>query len=182
SYVRTNGGRLNNAHAGVGSVSYTACVLLNSIIGAAPTYVPYTGGGPTLNALVGGQVDYMCDQAVSSIPQIRSGNVKAYAVASLQRIPALPDVPVTAEAGLPAYQVSAWNAFFAPKDTPQPIIAKLNAALSEALDDPSIQKRLADLGGEIPSRPQRSPEALGKLVHAEVVRWTPVLKALASAN
>jgi tripartite-type tricarboxylate transporter receptor subunit TctC len=118
----------------------------------------------------------MCDQIVNLVPQIQAGTIKAYAVATPERSPSLPNVPTTKEAGLPDYQVSAWNAIFAPKGTPQDIIAKLNNALVVALDDESTRKRLLDLGGVIADKPGRSPQALNDLVVSEVARWTPVLK------
>ena len=116
------------------------------MLGIKPTGVPFNGTGPAMNALVGGQVDYMCDQIVNAVPQIKGGTIKAYAIATPERNPSLPDVPTTAEAGLPSYQASAWNAIFAPKGTPAAIVAKLNAAVAKALDDENVRKRLLDLG------------------------------------
>jgi tripartite-type tricarboxylate transporter receptor subunit TctC len=165
------------AHAGVGSVSFTTCLLLNSILDVRPTAVPFNGTGPAMNALVGGQVDYMCDQIVNAVPQIKGGTIKAYAIATPKRNPALPDVPTTREAGLPEFQVSAWNALFAPKGTPKPIIDKLNAALGKALDDPKTRSRLLELGSDIPEGEGRTPQALAELVKNEVARWTPILQA-----
>jgi len=126
TYVKANVDKVNAAHAGVGSVSHVSCQLLNSILDIKPTGVPFNGTGPAMNALVGGQVDYMCDQIVNAVPQINGGTIKAYAVATAERNPSLPDVPTTAEAGLPAFQAQAWNAIFAPKGTPAPVIARLN--------------------------------------------------------
>lgn len=179
AYAKANGSKLNEAHAGVGSVSFTSCTLLNHIIGVKPTRVPFTGTGPSMNALVGGQVDYMCDQIVNAVPQVQAGTIKSYGVATPERNPALPDVPTTKEGGLPEFQTSAWNAMFAPKGTPKPIIDKLNAALVKALDDDTVRKRLLDLGSDIPDREGRTPEALAKLVASEVDRWTPLMKAAA---
>lgn len=177
TYVKANATTVNEAHAGVGSVSYTTCTLLNSQLGIKPTQVAYRGTGPALNDLVGGQVDFMCDQIVNLVEQVKAGAIKAYAIATPARSPALPELPTTAEAGLPDYQVSAWNAVFAPKGTPKPIVTKLNDALSKALSDENARKRLLDLGGVIPEGKERSPEALGEFVKAEVARWTPILKA-----
>jgi len=132
SYAKENSEKLNEAQAGVGSVSFTTCSLLNSILGIKPTRVPYQGTGPALNDLVGGQVDYMCDQIVNLTPQIQAGSIKAYGIATEKRSPALPDVPTTKEGGLPEFQVSAWNALFAPKGTPAEVVAKLNGALGKA--------------------------------------------------
>src|SRR5205085_4452952 len=117
-----------------------------------------------------------CATIVNAVPQINGGTIKAYAIATAERNPSLPDLPTTAEAGLPNYQASAWNAIFAPKGTPAPILAKLNAAAAKALDDENVRKRLLDLGSVIPKLQERSPEALAALVHSEIAKWTPVLK------
>ena len=180
SYAKANSEKLNEAEAGVGSVSFTTCSLLNSILGIKPTRVPYQGTGPALNDLVGGQVDYMCDQIVNLTPQIQAGSIKAYGIATEKRSPALPDVPTTKEGGLPEFQVSAWNALFAPKGTPGEVVTKLNGALGKALDDESTRKRLLDLGADLPDKAGRSPEALQKLVASEIERWGKVLKGQAA--
>lgn len=177
AYVKANTDKLNMAHAGVGSVSHVSCQLLNSVLGIKPTGVPFNGTGPAMNALVAGQVDYMCDQIVNAVPQINAGTIKAYAIATPERNPSLPDVPTTAEAGLPAYQAQAWNALFAPKGTPPEIVAKLNAAAVKALDDEGVRKRLLELGSVIPKPEERTPQALRTLVNSEIAKWTPVLRA-----
>jgi tripartite-type tricarboxylate transporter receptor subunit TctC len=176
TYVKANADKLNMAHAGVGSVSYSACELLSSVLDIRPTGVPFNGTGPAMNALVGGQVDYMCDQIVNAVPQINGGTIKAYAIATPERNPSLPNVPTTAEAGLPKYQASAWNAVFAPKGTPAPIIARLNAAGAKALDDENVRKRLLDLGSDIPKAESRTQGALAALVKSEIEKWSAVLK------
>jgi tripartite-type tricarboxylate transporter receptor subunit TctC len=176
NYLRDNASKLNMAHAGLGSVSFTTCLLLNSIVGIRPTVTPFQGTGPAMNALVAGRVDYMCDQVVSAVPQIQAGTIRAYAVGTAARNPALPNVPTSIEAGLPEFQASAWNALFAPKGTPQAIIAKLNAALGKALDDQDTRKQLLDLGGEILSPERRTPQALADLVKSEIAKWTPIIK------
>jgi tripartite-type tricarboxylate transporter receptor subunit TctC len=176
TYVKANVGKVNAAHAGVGSVSHVSCQLLNSILDIKPTAVPFNGTGPAMNALVGGQVDYMCDQIVNAVPQINGGTIKAYAIATPARNPSLPDVPTTAEAGLPEFQAQAWNAIFAPKETPAPVIAKLNATAAAALDDEGVRMRLLDLGSVVPPPAQRTPETLATLVKGEIAKWTPVLK------
>ena len=176
AYVKANEAKVNAAHAGIGSVSHVSCQLLNSILGVKPTGVPFNGTGPAMNALVGGQVDYMCDQIVNAVPQINGGTIKAYAIATAERNPSLSNVPTTAEAGLPAFQAQAWNAIFAPRGTPAPIIARLNAAAAKALDDENVRKRLLDLGSVIPGTADRTPEALATLVKDEIAKWTPVLK------
>jgi tripartite-type tricarboxylate transporter receptor subunit TctC len=176
SYVKTNVEKVNAAHAGVGSVSHVSCQLLNAILDIEPTGVPFNGTGPAMNALVGGQVDYMCDQIVNAVPQIKGGTIKAYAIATPDRNPSLPDIPTTAEADLPAFQAQAWNAIFAPKGTSPEIIAKLNAAAVKALDDENVRKRLLDLGSVVPPPAERTPAALAALVKSEIAKWTPVLK------
>ena len=169
--------KVNEAHAGVGSVSHTTCTLLQSQTKTKFTRVPYKGTGPALNDLVAGQVDFACDQIVNLVPQIQAGTIRAIAIATPERSAVLPDVPTTKEAGLPEYEVSAWNAVFAPKGTPKEVTAKLVDALDKALSDEATRKRLLDLGGVIPEGNGRGPEALQKLVESEVARWTPVLKA-----
>jgi tripartite-type tricarboxylate transporter receptor subunit TctC len=181
AYLKAHGDKLNEAHAGVGSVSFTTCTFFNSLVGAKPTRVVYRGTGPALNDLVSGQVDYMCDQIVNLVPQIQAGTIRAYAVALPQRSPALPDVPTTKEGGLPEFQVSAWNAIFAPKGTPPEIVAKLSGALQKALDDDGTRKRLLELGAELPDKAARTPEGLRKLVESEVARWNKVLKSAGAA-
>jgi tripartite-type tricarboxylate transporter receptor subunit TctC len=176
SYVKANTDKMNMAHAGVGSVSYSSCELLSSVLDIKPVGVPFNGTGPAMNALVGGQVDYMCDQIVNAVPQINGGTIKAYAIATPERNPSLPDLPTTTEAGLPKYQASAWNAIFAPKGTPAPILAKLNAAVVKALDDENVRKRLLDLGSDIPKTEARTQAALAALVKSEIEKWSAVLK------
>jgi tripartite-type tricarboxylate transporter receptor subunit TctC len=178
TYVKANAEKVNAAHAGVGSVSHVSCELLHSILDIKPVGVPFNGTGPAMNALVGGQVDYICDQIVNAVPQINAGTIKAYAIATAERNPSLPNVPTTAEAGLPAFQAQAqaWNAMFAPKGTSPAIIASLNAAAVKALDDATVRKRLLELGSVIPAPADRTPEALATLVKSEIAKWTPVLK------
>src|SRR5262245_28295044 len=176
AYVKANESKVNAAHAGIGSVSHVSCQLLESVLKIKPVSVPFNGTGPAMNALVAGQVDYMCDQIVNAVPQINAGTIKAYAVATPERNPSLPNVPTTTEAGLPAFQAQAWNAIFAPKGTSPDIIAKLNASAAKALDDETVKKRLLELGSVIPAPADRTPQALGTLVKNEIAKWTPVLK------
>jgi tripartite-type tricarboxylate transporter receptor subunit TctC len=177
THMKNPAAKVKQAHAGVGSVSFTACTLLTSQLAVKNIVVAYRGTGPALNDLVGGQVDYMCDQIVNVVEQVRGGTIRAYAIATPERSPALPEVPTTKEAGLPDYQVSAWNALFAPKDTPKEIMAKLNDTMVKALDDHATRKRLVELGSVLPDGAGRSPAALTGLVKSEVARWTPILKA-----
>ena len=181
AYLKKNSETLNEAHAGVGSVSFTTCAFFNSLVGAKPTRVVYRGTGPALNDLVSGQVDYMCDQIVNLVPQIQAGTIKAYGVALPQRSPALPDVPTTKEGGLPEFQVSAWNAIFAPKGTPPEIVKKLSDALTKALADENTRKRLLDLGADLSDKAAQTPEGLAKLVDSEGARWNKVLKSVGAA-
>jgi tripartite-type tricarboxylate transporter receptor subunit TctC len=175
--------RISQAHAGVGSVSFTTCTLLSSQLGVKHhRVVAYRGTGPALNDLVGGQVDYMCDQIVNLVEQVKGDAIRAYAIAIPARSPALPEVPTSTEAGLPDYQVSAWNALFAPKGTPKEIVAKLNDTMIKALDDDATRKRLLELGSVIPDKAGRSPQALAELVKSEVARWNPILKAPATVG
>jgi tripartite-type tricarboxylate transporter receptor subunit TctC len=177
AWLKANERTANNAHAGIGSVSHTTCLLLHAIIGVKPQSVPYRGTGPAMNDLVGGQVDYLCDQVVNVAPQVRAGTIKAFAVAQQARNSALPDVPTTAEAGLPAYQVVVWNAMLAPKDTPAPIVTKLNEALRAALADASVKARLAELGADLPADNLATPAGLKAFLEAEIAKWTPVIRA-----
>ncbi len=177
SYVKANYGKLNQAHAGVGSIFFTTCLLLNSILEVKPTLVPFNGGAPAMNALVAGQVDYMCADIVTGGPQLEPGKIKVYAIASPERNPVMPNVPTTTEAGLSAFQASAWNGLFAPRGTPKPILDRLVDALDKALDDDATRKRLLVLGSDIPDQPRRGPQALLTLVRSEIARWTPIIQA-----
>ena len=163
-------------------MSFTTCLLLNSILGVKPTSVPFNGTGPALTALIAGQVDYMCDQIVNVVQQINSGQIKAYAIGTPERSPALPNVPTAKEAGLPEFSAQAWNALFAPKATPKPILDKLTDALDKALDDENTRKRLLELGSVLPNKPERGPAPLLALVKSEVARWTPIIQAAGPSN
>ncbi|HEY6259304.1 MAG TPA: tripartite tricarboxylate transporter substrate-binding protein [Xanthobacteraceae bacterium] len=177
SYVKANGERLNVGHAGIGSISHFTCLLLDTMLDVKPAMVPFSGAGPAINALMGSQVDYMCDSISDVVQQIQGGTIKGYAVATPARNPALPNVPTTREAGLPEFQATGWYALFAPKATPKPILDKLTAALDKALDDENVRKRLTDLGCDVPGKERRGQEALAALVKSEIARWTPVIKA-----
>jgi len=176
AYVKKNGASVTQAHGGVGASSHMACLLFTSEAGLKPTLVAYRGTSPAMNDLVGGHVDFLCEQAVSVAQQIGAGTVKAYAVSSNARLAVLPDVPTAKEAGVD-YVMSIWAGIFAPKGTPPDVIAKLAAALDKALDDPAVEKRLADLGGSLPTRDERSPAKFDSFVKAEIARWSPILKA-----
>jgi tripartite-type tricarboxylate transporter receptor subunit TctC len=180
AYAKANESKLNMAHAGVGSVSYTGCLLLNHAIGIKPTLVPFTGTAPVLNAMLGEQVDYVCDPILGPLPHVRAGKMKALAITSIARHPALPDVPTSAEAGLPAFNITIFFGLFAPKGTPKAIVDKLASALDKGLDDAAARKRLTDLGASIPDKSRRGPAPLAALVKTEIERLTPILKAAAA--
>jgi putative tricarboxylic transport membrane protein len=177
SYVKANADKVNLAHAGVGSITHVTCLLLNSLLGVKTTLVPFTGAAPAMNALLGGQVDYMCNAIPDTVQQVQAGTVKAYAIGTAARSPTMPNVPTSKEAGLPEFQASAWNALFAPKGTPKPIVDKLTNALDNALDDQNVRQRLLDLGCDIPDKSKRGQRALAALVKSEIARWTPIIRA-----
>lgn len=177
AYLKANDARINQGHAGVGSIFFTACLLFNSMLGTKPTLVPFAGGAPAMNALVGGQVDFMCADILTGAPHFIDGKVKAYALAAPARNANIPTVPTTAEAGLPDYVVTGWNGLFAPKDTPRGIVDQLAAALDKALDDETTRKRLITLGCDIPEKAARGPAAFLALVKSEIARWSPIIKA-----
>jgi tripartite-type tricarboxylate transporter receptor subunit TctC len=176
-YLKSNAGTVNVAHAGVGSITHVTCLLLHSLIGVQPTFVPFNGAAPAMNALLGGQVDYICNAIPDAVSHIAGGTAKGYAITTAERSPAIPGVPTSKEAGLPAFDASAWNGLFAPKGTPKPVIDRLADALAKALDDENVRNRLVELGCEIPAKSKRGPQALAALVTSEIARWTPIIKA-----
>jgi tripartite-type tricarboxylate transporter receptor subunit TctC len=169
-------GALNYGSAGIGSASHLACLLLDAAMGAKAHHIPYRGVAPAMNDLVAGQIDFMCDQTVTMIPQIKGGTVRPLAVLSPRRIAQLPELPTAAEAGLPQVQIEAWNALFAPKGTPRALTDQVFALTFAALQAPATRARFEELGAIVPSREAASPEALRRLVAAEVARWTRTLK------
>ncbi len=176
--VKTNPDKLNEAHAGVGSVSWTTCTLLKGQLGVPKlNSVAYRGTGPALNDLVSGQVDFMCDQIVSVAEQVKADTIKAYAIASAERSPALPNVPTTKEAGLPEFQIEAWNGLAAPKGTPKEVVDKLVDALDKALNDEGVKKRLLDLGTVIPTAEERTPAGFAAVVKRDAEKLSPTLAA-----
>jgi tripartite-type tricarboxylate transporter receptor subunit TctC len=180
AYAKANESKLNMAHAGVGSVSYIGCLLLNSAIGIKPTLVPFTGTAPAMNAILADQVDYDCDPVLGPLPHVRAGTARALAIAAKKRSPLLPDVPTSAEQGMPQFDMAPFYAVFAPKGTPKAIVDKLAEALDKGLDEPAVRTRLESLGADIADKNRRGPKALGELVHSEIARLTPVLKAAAA--
>jgi tripartite-type tricarboxylate transporter receptor subunit TctC len=178
AHLKANAAKVNEAHAGVGSVSWTTCTLLKTQLGVADiNSIPYRGTGPALNDLVGGQVDFMCDQIPSVIGQVQANTIKAYAIASAQRSPALPNIPTTAEAGLPGYQIEAWNGLVGPAGMPADVVKKIVDALDKALDDPAVKKRLEDLGAVVPSKTDRTPDGFKALVKRDFDKLNPSLVA-----
>jgi tripartite-type tricarboxylate transporter receptor subunit TctC len=174
--VKQNADKVKQAHGGIGASSHMACLLFNQAAGLTPNAVAYRGTGPAMNDLIGGHVDYFCEQAVSVAAQVKGGSIRAYAISETQRLDALPDVPTAKEAGLD-YQMSIWAGIFAPRGTPKEVVNTLAGALGKALDDPDVKKRLADLGGSLPPADMRSPEQFAAFVKAEIARWSPILKA-----
>jgi tripartite-type tricarboxylate transporter receptor subunit TctC len=176
TYAKANAGKLNVGHAGVGSVSYIGCLLLDAAIGIKPTMVPFTGTAPVLNAMLSGDIDYECDPVLGTLAQVRAGGVKALAIAAKKRSPMLPDVPTSHEQGLGEFDCAPFYAVFVPKGTPKPIIDKLADALNKGLGEAAVQRRLADLGAELVEPDRRGPKALADLVRSESARLMPILK------
>jgi tripartite-type tricarboxylate transporter receptor subunit TctC len=175
--LKANAGQVPTGTAGVGSATHLAGIYFQAVTGTRLNFVPYRGTGPAMQDLVAGQIDMIIDQASNSMNQIKAGSIKALAVSGEKRLAGLPDVPTADEAGLPGFQVAVWNAFWLPKATPKEVSSKLNAAVMEALADPTVRQRLADLGLEIPPPAQQTPEALGKYHKAEADKWWPIIKA-----
>src|SRR5438132_4031135 len=175
--LRQQGSALKQGHGGVGASSHMACLLFTAEISVKPTLIAYRGSAPALNDLVGGFVDFMCEQSVSVTETVSSGSVKAYAVSAGERLANLPDVPTAKEAGI-NYEMSVWAGLFAPKGTPPAVIAKLAEALDKALDEASVRQTLTQLGGSIPAKAERNPAAFDRFVRAEVARWAPILATM----
>ena len=177
AYVKANQSKINLANAGLGAVSQLCGMMLERAMGVKLTAVPFQGTAPAMNALLGGQVDILCDQTTQTIPQIKAGSVKFYGVTTMNRIKALPDAPTLAEQGLKDFEVIVWHGIYAPKGTPKPILDKMNAAVRAALKDPEVAKRMADLGAEIVPDSKLSSEGLQSWLKSEIDKWGPVIKA-----
>ena len=177
AYAKANEKKLNAAHAGVGSVSYVGCLLMQDAIGIKPTGVPFNGTAPAMNARVAGQVAYLCDTILGTVPQANAGNIKALAIATGKRSGVLPNVPTAAEAGLPGWHAAPFFGLFAPKGTPKAIVDRLSEALDKGLDDETARKRLIDLGADVAEKGKRGQAALAATVKSEIARLTPILKA-----
>jgi tripartite-type tricarboxylate transporter receptor subunit TctC len=178
AYLKQNAGKVKQAHGGIGASSHMACLLFTSEIGVKPTLVAYRGSNLGMNDMIGGHVDFLCEQSVSVSKQVTGGAIKAYGISAAERLAALPDVPTAKEAGI-NYQMSIWAGIFAPAGTPPQIVAKLADALDKALDDGSVRQRIDNLGGSVPAKAERSPAAFDRYVKAEIARWAPILKAAA---
>jgi len=176
AYVKANKDKVTYANAGVGAASHLCGMLFMTAIQTDLTTVPYKGTGPAMTDLMGGQVDFMCDQTTNTTPQIKGGKVKAYAVTTSTRVKSLPDLPTVQEAGIKDFHVGVWHGLWAPKGTPKPVIDKLAAALQAALKDPSVVTKFAELGTEPVPQDQATPAALAKHLKAEVDKWAPIIK------
>jgi tripartite-type tricarboxylate transporter receptor subunit TctC len=176
AYIKANRDKVTYAQAGIGSASYLCGLLFMSSIDAQFTQVPYKGTGPAMNDLVGGQVDFICDQTTNTVPQIKSGNVKVYAVTTPTRLPSLPDVPTLDEQGVKGFDLVVWNGLYAPRGTPKPALDKLVSALQAAVQDPAFRSRLAELGAEPVPVAKATPDSLRTLLKSEVDKWTPIIK------
>ncbi|HEY2136246.1 MAG TPA: tripartite tricarboxylate transporter substrate-binding protein [Xanthobacteraceae bacterium] len=175
AYLRANEKAVTEADAGIGSVSQLSCSVFHALIGIKPTIVSYRGTPQATQDVLAGNVDFLCNQIVNIVEHVKSGAIKAYAVTGDARSPMLPNVPTTAEAGLPEFKITVWYGLSAPKGTPAPVIAKLNRALSAALDDPTVAKRFADLGYDIVPPDHRSAAWFDTFMRSEVDLWKRVL-------
>ncbi len=177
AWVKENQAKISAGTAGAGSASHVSGAYFQNTTGTKFPFIPYRGTGPAIQDLVSGQLDIMFDQSSNSLPHVQNGKIKAYAVTAAKRLPSAPDIPTVDEAGLPNFYISVWHGFWVPKGTPKEAIDKLAAATQEALADPAVQKRLAELGQDIPTKEQQTPEGLGKHHKAEIDKWWPIIKA-----
>jgi tripartite-type tricarboxylate transporter receptor subunit TctC len=173
--VKEKGSEFKVGHSGIGSNAHLTCTLLNSLVGAKPTEIPYRGNGPLMNDLLGGNIDYSCDQVITVAPQVSAGAIKAFVVASPQRSKVLPEVATSEEGGLKAFQADAWTALFAPKGVPDDVVAKIRAAYSKAMADQDTINKLEKLGAVAPAPEQQSQAYLRDLVAVDVDRWAKVI-------
>ncbi len=177
AWLKSNPGKASAGTAGAGSASHVGGVYFRDASGTKFEFIPYRGTAPAMQDLVAGRIDLMVDQASNSIPQVRGGRIKAYAVTAKTRLAAAPDIPTVDEAGLPGLYVSVWYGIWAPGKTPRDIVARLNSAIVAALADSTVRQRLAELGQEIPPREQQTPEYLAAYHKAEIEKWWPLVKA-----
>jgi tripartite-type tricarboxylate transporter receptor subunit TctC len=167
----------NAGTAGAGSGTHIASLAFEAASGVKLQYVPYRGTAPAMNDLVAGQIDLIVDQLSNSINQVRAGTIRGYAITDDKRAEQAPDIPTTDEAGLPGFHMTLWSGLWVPKGTPREIVAKLNAAAVDALNDPAVRKQLENLGLQMPPADRRTPQALGDWQKAEIAKWWPIIKA-----
>jgi tripartite-type tricarboxylate transporter receptor subunit TctC len=177
AWLRANPGKASQATTGMGGAGHVAGVLFQNATGTRYPFVPYRGAGPAMNDLVAGQIDMEFDSPVTSLPQVRAGTIKAYAVTAKSRLASALEVPTVDEAGLPGFYISFWHGLWAPRGTAKDVIAKLNAAVVDALSDPAVRQKFAEVGQDIFPREQQTPEALGAFHKEEIEKWWPIIKA-----
>ena len=177
AWVKANQDHVVQGTGGVGAASHIGGIFFQQLTGTKFQFVPYRGTGPMMQDLLGGRIDFSFDQAANSLPQVRAGRIRAYAVTAKMRIASAPDIPTVDEAGLPGFHVSVWHALWAPKGTPKEVIDALVGATRSALANADVQKRWLELGQDLPPREQQSPEALRAFHKAELDKWVPIIKA-----
>ncbi len=176
AYLKTNKDKVSLANAGLGAVSHLCGLLFMSAIGVDLTTVPFSGTGPAMNALLGGQVDLLCDQTTQTVPLIKDNRVKVFGVTTLNRLSALPNVPTLDEQGLKGFEVKVWHGMYAPKGTPPAVLDKVGVALRAAMQDPAVKQRLSDLSSDIVSAEKMTPDGLKSFLESETAKWGPVIK------
>lgn len=177
AYVKANAKSINLANAGLGAVSHLCGMLFQQALGVDLTTVPFSGTAPAMTALLGGQVDLLCDQTTQTTQHIKAGTVRMYGVTTKQRIRALPDAPTLNEGGMKDFEVIVWHGVYAPKGTPAAVIDKVGSAIRASLKDPAFMSRMADLGAEIVPESKQSPEGLRNWLHSEINKWGPVIRS-----
>jgi tripartite-type tricarboxylate transporter receptor subunit TctC len=177
AWLKANPDKASVGTGGNGSIAHVAGVLFRNETGTRVQFVPYRGIAPAIQDLVAGQIEMVISDPVAALPQVRAGTIKAYGVTTKTRLLSAPDIATLDEAGLPGFNISLWHGLWLPKGTPRSIIAKVNGAVMDALADPTVRARLADLAQEIFPRDRQTPEALGAFQRAEIEKWWPIIKA-----